>query len=89
MTETERIRDQFERAFGGDAWYGDGLLEILENVTTEKALARPFPNALNIWEIILHLTFTEEIMRRRIEGEEAKIVGAEDFPPVSETSEAA
>lgn len=89
MTETERTLDQFERAFSGDAWYGDSLSEILENVTTEKALARPFPNALNIWELVLHLTFTEEIMRRRIEGEAAKIVGAEDFPTVSETSEAA
>lgn len=89
MTETERILDQLERAFSGDAWYGDSLLEILENVRMEKALARPFPNALNIWELVLHLTFTEEIMRRRIEGEEAKILGAEDFPAISETSETA
>lgn len=89
MTETERILDQFERAFSGDAWYGDSLLEILGNVTTEKALARPFSNALNIWELVLHLTFTEEIMRRRIEGETLKIIGSEDFPTVSETSETA
>lgn len=89
MTETERIRDQLERAFSGDAWYGDSFLEILESVTAEKALARPFSNALNIWELVLHLTFTEEIMRRRIEGEEAKISGAEDFPQILESGEAA
>jgi uncharacterized damage-inducible protein DinB len=89
VTETERILDQFERAFSGDAWYGDSILEILENVRAEKALARPFPNALNIWQIVLHLTFTEKVMRRRLEGEEAKIVGSEDFPPVPETSETA
>lgn len=89
MSEIERIRDQLERAFDGEAWYGNSLCEILADVTAEKAVARPFPQALNIWELVLHVTFTEEIMRRRIEGERAEISGAEDFPSIQDTSEPA
>ncbi len=89
MTETARIKDQLQRAFGGDAWYGNSLTEILAGVSAEKAVAHLFPNALSIWELVLHLTFTEEIMRRRIEGEQAAISGDEDFPKVSDPSEAA
>lgn len=89
MTEVERIRDQLERAFDGEAWYGDSLRKILVDITAEKAIARLFPQALNIWELVLHLTFTEEIMRRRIEGERAEISGAEDFPSIQDTSETA
>lgn len=89
MTEVERILDQLERAFDGEAWYGNSLREILVDITAEKAAARPFPQALNIWELVLHITFTEEIMRRRIEGERADFSNSEDFPAVQDTSETA
>lgn len=89
MTEVERLADQSRRAFSGEAWYGDSLEEILEGVTAEEAGARPFPGAHNIWELVLHVTFTEEIMRLRIEGERAEFSDGEDFPPVRDASEAA
>jgi uncharacterized damage-inducible protein DinB len=89
MTETERIIDQLKRAFDGEPWYGDSLNNILTDVTAQIAAARLFPNALSIWELVLHLTFTEEIMRRRIEGEAAEFSDREDFPPVEDMSEAA
>lgn len=89
MTETARIKDQLQRAFSGDAWYGSSLIEILADVSAKKAAAHLFPNALSIWELVLHLTFTEEIMLRRIEGEQAAISGDEDFPKVFDSSEAA
>ena len=79
MNEVERIEDQFNRAFAGDAWYGDSLREILADVTAEKAVARPVSEVHSILEIVLHLTFTQEVMRRRIEGEAVAIVGAEDL----------
>lgn len=71
MTEVERIEDQLRRAFEGEAWYGDGLSEILAGVTAENAFARPVPQVHSIVEIVLHLSFTQDVMRRRVEGEHA------------------
>lgn len=89
MTETERITDQLERAFNGEPWYGDSHTDILAGVAAETAAARLFPNALSIWELVLHIIFTEEINRRRLEGEAAEFSDREDFPPVQNVSEAA
>lgn len=89
MTEVERIEDQLSRAFEGEAWHGDSLREILAGVTAEAAAARPLPRAHSIWELVLHLAFTQEVMRRRLEGERVAFSAGEDFPPVEETSEAA
>ena len=89
MTETERIIDQLKRAFGGEPWYGNSLSDILADVTAKTAAARLFPNALSMWEVVLHIIFTEEINRRRIKGEAAEYADGEDFPPVYDQSEAA
>lgn len=88
MNEVERIADQFERALTGDAWYGDSLREILADVTAEKASAHPVAAVHSILEIILHLTFTQDVMRRRIEGEDAAIIGSEDLFQIEKAGEA-
>jgi len=38
MTEVERIVDQAQRAFEGDAWHGPSLMAILEGVTATQHL---------------------------------------------------
>ena len=79
MTEVERIKDQYVRAFSQDAWYGKSLKEILDGVTFEAAAAHPIADVHSILEIVLHISFTQNVMRRRIEGEDVAIVGAEDL----------
>jgi uncharacterized damage-inducible protein DinB len=88
VNEVKRIEDQLNRAFLGDAWYGDSLTEILAGVSAEKAVAHPVSNVHSILEIILHLTFTQDVMRQRIEGEDVIINGAEDLFFVETASEA-
>jgi uncharacterized damage-inducible protein DinB len=87
MTEVERIEDQLQRTFEGEAWYGDSLSEILAGVTAEMASARPVGQVHSIMEIILHLSFTEDVMRRRIEGEHATFSEGEDLFSVEGVSE--
>jgi uncharacterized damage-inducible protein DinB len=87
MTEVEKIGDQLRRAFEGEAWFGDSLSEILAGVTAEKASAHPVPQVHSVVEIVLHLIFTEDVMRRRIEGERATIHEGEDLFSVGEVSE--
>ena len=41
MSETARLADQIRRAFEGEAWHGDSVLEILKNVDAKQAAARP------------------------------------------------
>lgn len=89
MTETERIRDQFQRAFDGQAWHGPSVLALLEGVTAEQAAAHPIPGAHSIWELTLHIAAWEDACRRRLEGDPAQLTDDENFPPINDTSEGA
>ena len=89
MKETERIREQLNRAFAGGAWHGPGVLEILENVTASQAAARPIIGAHSIWELVLHIKAWEDACRRRLSGDRAELLDEEDWPPVAETSDEA
>jgi uncharacterized damage-inducible protein DinB len=88
MTEVERIADQLRRAHEGDAWHGPALEEILKGVDASRAVRRPMAGSHNIWEIVLHITVWESMVRRRLSGEVIVTVKPEqDWPPVSDFSE--
>jgi uncharacterized damage-inducible protein DinB len=88
MSEVERIRNQFERAFDGEAWHGPSVLSLLNGVTAEQAAAHPIPGAHSIWELTLHIAAWEDACRRRLEGDPAQLADDENFPPITDTSEA-
>lgn len=89
MSEVERIGDQFQRAFNGDAWHGPSVLTILDGVTAAQAAAHPIPGAHSIWELTLHIAAWDDACRRRLEGDPAQLREDEDWRPVGDTSEAA
>ena len=90
MGEVRRINDQLRRAFDGQAWHGPAVMEVLANVTSEQAAARPIPTAHSIWEITVHIGVWESVARRRVEGEDVGSVPPEqDWPPITDTTEAA
>ena len=89
MSESDRIADQLRRAFYGDAWHGDSLFEILEGVTAAQASARPVKNAHSIWELVLHIAAWDGAVRRRMTGVAVELSGDANFPPVTDTSDAA
>ena len=65
MSEVDRIADQLERAYSGDAWHGPSVRAALEGVDARMAILRPVPTAHTICELVLHLTaWTREITRR-------------------------
>src|SRR5688572_8548342 len=88
MSEGERIRNQFQRAFDGEAWHGPSLLSLLDGVTAQQAAAHPIPGAHSIWELTLHIGAWEDACRRRLEGDPAQLTDEENFRPVRGTSEA-
>ena len=65
MREIDRIMEQLQRAYDGDAWHGPSVRAALEGVDAETAAARHGPSAHTICEIVLHITaWTREVARR-------------------------
>jgi uncharacterized damage-inducible protein DinB len=90
MTETHRLNLQLKLAQQGGAWHGPSLRELLDGVTAEQAAARPISDAHSIWELVNHIAAWERIATQRLQGEVIDEVADEiNFPPVSDTSEAA
>jgi uncharacterized damage-inducible protein DinB len=89
MTEMERIADQLQRAFVGEAWHGPSVMAILEGVIAQQAAARPLTGAHSIWELVLHIEAWVRAGRIRLEGQPAQLSDDEDWPKVTDTSEPA
>jgi uncharacterized damage-inducible protein DinB len=65
MTEVDRIVDQLQRAFDGDAWYGPSVSDAVDGVDARQAVHRPIADGHTIAEIVQHVTtWTREITRR-------------------------
>lgn len=80
MNEIERIIDQLRRAYDGDAWHGSPLRAILADVSAKTAAAKPIRDAHSIREIVRHITFWHDGVRRRIGGEPVAVGEAEQWP---------
>jgi hypothetical protein len=89
MTEVERNHEQLHRAFFGDAWHGDAVLELVNGVTTSMALARPISGGHTIWEIVRHITLWNDVVRGRIDGDAVEPGPGDDWPAITETSDTA
>jgi len=89
VSKIERIRDQFGRAFRGEAWHGPALLEALEGVTAATAAVRPLAAGHSIWEITLHFTATYRLVISRLHGKPARLPPEEDWSPVDTADEGA
>ena len=89
MSETARLSDQIRRAFEGAAWHGDSVLKLLAGVDAKTAAAHPIKNAHSIWELILHIAAWDDAVRRRAGGTAVRLSAKQNFPPVTNTSEAA
>lgn len=76
MTEVERILDQLDRAYGGGAWHGPALVELLKDVDAASAAEHPVPGAHSIAELVRHLVAWQDEAARRLEGK-----GTDDLPP--------
>jgi len=55
MSEINRILDQMDRAFSGEAWHGPDLTLLLKGVSAEDASKHPVPGAHSIWELVNHI----------------------------------
>jgi uncharacterized damage-inducible protein DinB len=90
MKETARIADQLSRAHSGKAWHGPSLRALLRGVTAAQAAQRPVPDAHTIWELVLHTAAWDRVVCERIlVGKTTELPPEQNFPTVTDTSEAA
>lgn len=89
MSETARLADQIRRAFDGEAWHGDSILELLKGVNAKMAAAHPIKTAHSIWELVLHIAAWDGAALTRIGGRAIELSDEQNFPPVKDHSEAA
>jgi uncharacterized damage-inducible protein DinB len=88
--ESARIADQLERAYRGGAWHGPSLAEVIEEVDAALATRRTVARAHTIHEIVWHVGFWTDAVRRRLEGENVDgLAPGSDFPSPPEDPEAA
>ena len=78
--EIERIVDQMDRAFSGDAWHGPSLMSLLEGVSAEDAAKRPIAQAHSIWELVNHIGAWNKIVERRLRDEIVTVTPEMDWP---------
>jgi len=89
MSEVDRIVDQMQRGYEGNAWHGPSVAEVLEGVDAKAAAAKPVSAAHSIWEIVLHLTATQELIIARTKGESMTLTPEMDWPEVPRPSDQA
>lgn len=80
MSEAKRIAEQHRRAWHGEAWHGPAVFELLRGVTAARAAAHPVRGAHSTWELVLHLTTWEQVVRSRVIGAPIEVNAALDWP---------
>ncbi len=89
MNEIEFVVNQLKRAYEGEAWHGPSLMEALSGVNATMATARAVPKAHSIWQLVLHVANWNDVFVKRMNGTALQLSPEEDFPTVTDTSEAA
>lgn len=83
------IAGQLRLAYEGEAWHGPALRQLLDGIPAEQAATKSVKNLHSIWEIVLHITAWQDVVRKRLSGEAVELTNEEDWPAVNNTSEAA
>jgi uncharacterized damage-inducible protein DinB len=86
MRNTERLLDQLNRAFGGEAWYGPPLRNLLDGVSEQQAKEHPIAGAHSIFELVAHVRTWMDVVARRIATSEEVLTTVEDWSDVTKTS---
>jgi uncharacterized damage-inducible protein DinB len=89
VSQSAQLADQIRRAFDGEAWHGDSVLEILADLDAATAAAHPIEGAHSVWELVLHIACWDEVTIQRAGGKAVMPSEEQNFPPVKDTSEAA
>ena len=83
MRAIERILDQLNRAWEGEAWHGPALRTLLDGVSDEGSRAHPIAGAHSILEIVVHCGAWMDVVSHRIAGNPRELTPEEDWRDVA------
>lgn len=86
MRAIERLLEQLNAAYGGPAWHGPALRELLDGVSEEQAKAHPLKGAHSILEIVVHVGTWMDAAAERLAGSERELTTEEDWSDITRTS---
>ncbi|HEY8183573.1 MAG TPA: DinB family protein [Thermoanaerobaculia bacterium] len=86
MRPTERLLDQLNRAYGGEAWHGPALRNLLDGVTETQAKARPIRDGHSILELVVHIETWIDVVARRVGGQVVDANSVPDWADVTKTT---
>lgn len=87
MSEIQRIVDQMDRAFDGDAWHGPPLKPMLDGLSADEASKHPICGAHSIWQLVHHIAAWNTIVRDELLGTTVQVTPEVDWPPVRDVAE--
>ena len=83
MRAIERILEQLNQAWEGEAWHGPALRTLLDGVSEEQSRAHPIPGAHSILEIVVHCGIWMDVVSHRLAGNSLELTTEEDWPLVA------
>jgi uncharacterized damage-inducible protein DinB len=86
MRPTERLLDQLNRAFGGEAWHGPALRNLLDGVSETQAKAKPIRDGHSILELVVHIETWIDVVAKRVGGNVVDANAVVDWADVTKTS---
>ena len=89
MKEIDRIREQMKHLFIEKDWVGIAIEELLADIPAEQARLVVAPWRHNIWEIVLHLRTTQQLILDHVRRIDRSFQPGDDWPSVPDPSSAA
>ena len=86
MRPTERLLDQLNRAFGGEAWHGPALRNLLDGITEAQAKAKPIRDGHSILELVVHVGTWIDVVAKRVGGNVVDANAVTDWSDVTKTT---
>ena len=83
MRPTERLLDQLNRSFGGEAWHGPALRNLLDGVSDEQAKSHPIRGGHSILELVVHIGTWNDVVARRVSGTVVESNTVDDWADIS------
>jgi uncharacterized damage-inducible protein DinB len=83
MTRVEKLVARLKITYSGEPWHGPALRTLLDDIGEAKSAAHPVGGAHSIAEVLAHITAWNEIVGRRVAGEELEVTEEMNFPDVS------
>lgn len=89
-TELSQYIRRLESSYDGRPWYGESLLQKLEQIGPKEAFAVPVPGVHSVAQIVAHILVWRRILTERLKGNsnfKVEMNSTQDWPSVTELRE--